>query len=147
MRNLVAALTAFAFVAPATAAAQDLAPAVKRKPAAPAAPRPDVAAPASPAPQAPDVATSPEPTGALPVVALPPTPAAPPRAVRTMNERDVQAALGAVAAQGGGNPTLDSGMIKVMSGLVVAGRCSEAASVAAQNGRTALASRAAQLCK
>lgn len=151
MKSLVAAFVAFAFTPPAAAAAQDLAPAVKRKPAvalpAPAAPRQDVAAPTSPAPGTVEVAPSSEPAGALPVVALPPTPVAPQRAARTTSERDVQSALAAVAAQGGGDPALDAGLIKVMSGLVIAGQCSEAASVAAQNGRTALASHASKLCR
>lgn len=139
MKNLVVALVAFAFAASAATAGQNLAPAVKRKPAVTVAPRQDFAAPAA-TPTAP-------PAPAEPVAAPSTAPVAPQRAARMTSERDVRAALTTVAAQGGGESALDAGLVKAMSGLVVAGRCSEAAGLAAQDGRTTLASHASKLCR
>jgi hypothetical protein len=111
MTKLSAALAAFALTAPALAAAQDIAPPVKRKP---------VPAATSRSPQSP---------------------------VRPVGPQEYRAALTAVSAQGDGDPTLDSSLIGVMSNLLAAGRCAEAASLATRDGRKALASRAQQLCK
>ena len=126
MKKLAVTLVALVFAAPVLAASQDVAPAVKRKPAA-AAPAP---APASTAPAATSTA-----------------PAAPQQAVRTGSERDYIAALTAAAGQDGGNAALDTSLIRVMGRLMSAGRCGEAASLAARDGRKELASRAQQLCR
>lgn len=104
-------IAALLLAVPAGSSAQDLAPAVKRKPA-----------PAATAP-------------------------APQPGVRTSSERDYQAALTAVAGQGGGDAALDKSLIRVMSRLLAAGRCGEAASLATRDGRNELASRAQQFCK
>ncbi|HEX8380815.1 MAG TPA: hypothetical protein VF619_09750 [Allosphingosinicella sp.] len=123
MKKLAAALVAFALAVPAVSAAQDIAPPVKRKPAATStAP---VAAPA----------------------AAPATPAAPRQAGRPANASDTHPALVAAAAQDGGDPSLDASLVRVMSRLVAAGRCGEAAGLASRDGRKELASRAQQLCK
>jgi hypothetical protein len=123
MKNFALALVALTLAAPA--AAQDIAPPVKRKPVA-----------ASTAPATPQQS-----------VTASPAPAAPPQAPRTGNERDIHAALSAVAAQSGGDAALDGGLIRVMSRLVAAGRCGDAVSLANRDGRKELASRAQQLCK
>ncbi|HYW14859.1 MAG TPA: hypothetical protein VE891_01715 [Allosphingosinicella sp.] len=73
-------------------------------------------------------------------------PAAPQQTVRSASERDVQAALASASGQSG-DAALDTSLIRVMSRLVVAGRCGEAASLAARDGRRELAARAQQLCK
>lgn len=109
MKKLSLALAAFALAAPAAAPAQDLAPAVKRKPAATA-----------PAPQ---------------------------QGAGATNERHYQAALSAASGQGSGDAALDTSLIRVMSRLLAAGRCGEAASLATRDGRKELASRAQELCK
>jgi hypothetical protein len=132
MKKLSFALAAFAFAMPAVAA-QGLAPAVKRKPAA-AATAPQQAA--EPATERDNQAT--------PSVASAP---APQQAARRGSERDYQTALTAVATQGNGDAALDSSLIGVMSRLLAAGRCAEAAGLAARGGRKELASRAQQLCK
>lgn len=124
MKKLVVALVAIAFAAPALAAAQDVAPAVKRKPAA-----------TSPAPAA--TSTTPATSSTAP--------AAPQQAVRSGNERDYIAALTAAAGQG--DAALDTSLIRVMSRLMSAGRCGEAVSLASRDGRKELASRAQQLCR
>lgn len=153
MKNLVVVLVASAVAASGANAAQGVAPAVKRKPAA-AAPAPAPAAPR----QEPVAATAPvAPPSDIPLiapltvppapVAKSPAPVAPRPAASAANEREIQAALTAVAAEAGGDPALDTSLIKVMTRLVGARRCSEAAGLAAQNGRTMLARRAAQLCK
>lgn len=148
MKKLAVTLVALALATPAAAIAPEVAPAVKRKPAAtaPAAPRqaapapvaPIAAEPGVPAPSAP---AAPQQVAAAPTVALPAPPAG-----RTMSERDSHAALAAVAAQGG-DAALDTSLIRVMSRLVAAGRCGEAAGLASRNGRRELASKAQQLCK
>ncbi len=134
MKKLVVTLAALAVAAPA--AAQDVAPAVKRKPAvtskAPAAPAQAVATPADPA--APRQTAS---TG----------PAAPQQVPRTTNERDVQAALAAAAGPGAADSALDAGLIRTMARLVTTGRCRDAAGLASREGRKELASRAQQLCR
>lgn len=104
MKKIFSALVALALSAPAVA--QDIAPAVKRKPPT-----------ATPAPQ------------------------------RAASERDYQAALTAPAGQGGEDAALDTSLIQVMSRLLAAGQCSEAASLAARGGRKELASRAQKLCR
>jgi hypothetical protein len=110
MKKLTFALAAFASAMPASASAQELAPAVKRKPAA-----------AAPAPQ---------------------------QAARPVSERDYQAALTAAAAQGAsGDPALDASLVQVMSRLIAAGQCGQAAGLASRGGHKELASRAQQLCK
>ena len=128
MKKLAAALAALAFAAPVLAASRDIAPAVKRKPAA--------TAPVPTAPAA--TSTTPAATSTAPV--------APQQAVRTGNERDYIAALTA-AGQGGGDAALDTGLIRVMGRLLAAGRCGEATGLAARDGRKELAARARQLCK
>lgn len=122
MKKLAVALVAFVFATPVVAPAQDIAPPVKRKSVASA----PAASPQSVAPST--------------------TPAAPRQAARPGSERDYIAALTAAAGQGG-NAALDTSLIRVMSRLVAAGRCGEAASLAARDGRKELASRAQQLCK
>jgi hypothetical protein len=146
MKKLAVLIVAFAVSATAAATAQDLAPAVKRKPAvpaaAPAAPRQAVPAPVAPIAVQPAAAASPAPAAPAPKASV-----APQQAVRTASERDSLAALTAAAAQGGGDPALDSSLIRVMSRLVAAGRCGDAAGLAARDGRKELAARAQQLCK
>ncbi|HEY0149544.1 MAG TPA: hypothetical protein VGB70_11150 [Allosphingosinicella sp.] len=66
---------------------------------------------------------------------------------RAGKERDYQAALSATAAQGGDDAALDGSLIRVMSSLLAAGRCGEAAGLASRDGRKALAARAQQLCQ
>ena len=127
MKKLAVALVALAFATPAVTTAQDVAPAVKRKPAA-----------TSTTPAAPQQAT-PTPTPA------PTASVTPPPAVRSMSERESIAALTAAAGQG--DAALDTSLIRVMGRLVAAGRCSEAAGLAARDGRKELASRAQQLCR
>ncbi len=65
--------------------------------------------------------------------------------VRPASPQDYRAALSA-AAQGGEDSALDASLIGVMSNLLAAGRCAEAASLASRDGRKELASRAQQLC-
>ena len=136
MKKLAVLLCAFVFAAPVLAAAQDLAPAVKRKPAAtstaPAAPPKEVA---------PSTATADPQQGGTSSTA----PAAPQPAVRS--ERDSYLALTAGTEQDGSDSALDTSLIRVMSRLVAGGRCGEAASLAARDGRKELAARAQQLCK
>jgi hypothetical protein len=81
------------------------------------------------------------------VVRTPAKAPAAPRAAGTASPRDFQAALAAAAAQGGGDPALDSSLVRVMSQLIAAGRCGEATSLANRDGRKELAARAQQLCK
>lgn len=118
MKRLLLTLSALALSAPAPAAVQDIAPPLKRKPAATAA------APAKPAP----------------------APAAQQQAARSGSIQQYQAALTAAAAESG-DAELDAALIKVMSGLLAAGRCGDAAGLATRDGRKELASRAQQLCK
>lgn len=125
MKKLALMLVAMALAAP-VAAAPDVAPAVKRKPAATSTP------PAPPQPNA---------TGPTP------PPIAPQPAVRALSERDSYLALTAGAGQSGSDAALDTSLIRVMSRLVAAGRCGEAAALASRDGRKELASRAQQLCK
>jgi hypothetical protein len=68
-------------------------------------------------------------------------------AARTGSIVQYQNALTAAAAQGGGDPALDGGLIRVMSSLLAAGRCGDAVGLATRDGRKELASRAQQLCK
>jgi len=137
MKKLALALVAYALAAPSIAAAQDIAPPVKRKPAA-TSPAPAVAQQPAATPTAP----------AAPGAATPPAPAAAAQpAVRTGSEREAQAALAAVAAQSGSDAALDTSLIRVMSRLVAAGRCGEAATLATRDGRKELAARAQQLCR
>lgn len=125
MNKLSLALVALALSAPATAASQDVAPAVKRKPA------PAVStAPTAPAASAPSTA-----------------PAAPKSAARNSSERQIQAALTAALPQGGGDAALDASLIRVMSSLLAAGQCREATLLATRDGRKELASRAQQFCR
>ena len=141
MKKLALSLAAFAFAAPSIAAAQDIAPPVKRKPAATSS----ASSASSAAPQ--PVAASTAPAAAPQPVATSTAPAAPQPAVRTGSEREAQAALAAVAAQGGSDAALDTSLIRVMSRLVAAGRCGEAATLATRDGRKELAARARQLCR
>lgn len=134
MKTLLFALAALISATPAAAADEQVAPAVKRKPAAPAAAAPQQAA---------------RPVGerdhqSAPAAAAAP---APPQAARRGSERDYQTALAAVTAQGGDDAALDASLIRVMSRLLAAGQCGEAAGLAARGGRKELASRAQQLCK
>lgn len=73
--------------------------------------------------------------------------AAPASTAAPAGPRDFQPALAAAAAQDGGDPSLDAGLVKVMSQLIAAGRCGEAASLANRDRRKALAARAQELCK
>ncbi|MET1112644.1 MAG: hypothetical protein ABWX67_14075 [Allosphingosinicella sp.] len=125
MKKLALTLVVMALAAP-VAAAPDVAPAVKRKPAAASTP------PAAPQPNA---------TGPTP------SPIAPQQAVRTLSERDSYHALTAAAGQSVSDSALDTSLIRVMSRLVSAGRCGEAATLASRDGRKDLAARAQQLCK
>jgi hypothetical protein len=127
MKKLAAALVAFAFTMPAVSAAQDIAPPVKRKPAATST----------------GTSTDPVAAPAAPGVA----PAVKPPVGRSANGRDSHPALVAAAAQDGTDPALDTSLVRVMSRLVAAGQCGEAATLAARDGRKELASRAQQLCK
>jgi hypothetical protein len=173
MKMLAVTLAACVFAAPVLAASQDLAPAVKRKPAAtaPATPQqgaatsaapaaPQQGATASTAPAAPQqgaaTSTAPAapqqnamastaPTAPKRSAATSRAPAAPQPAARSMSERDSYLALTAGAEQAG--DALATSLIRVMSRLVAAGRCGEAASLASRDGRKELASRAQQLCK
>ncbi|HET9640903.1 MAG TPA: hypothetical protein VFP12_17040 [Allosphingosinicella sp.] len=149
MKTLAVTLAAFVFAAPALAAADDLAPAVKRRPAATATPpaAPQQIVTASPAPAAPhQVATaSPAPAAPQQGAKTLPAPAVPQPAVRS--ERDSYLALTAGTDQGGSDAAIDTSLIRVMSRLVASGRCGEAATLAARDGRKELASRAQQLCK
>jgi hypothetical protein len=147
MKKLVVTLVALALATPAAAIAPEVAPAVKRKPAptAPPAARQAAPAPVEPVasePVAPASTVSPaQQVAPAPMAALPA-----PRAARTMSERDSYAALAAVGGQGS-DAALDTSLIRVMSRLVAAGRCGEAAGLASRGGRKELASRAQQLCK
>ena len=127
MKKLALSLAAFAFAAPSIAAAQDIAPPVKRKPAATSSA--SYASSAAPQP-----------------VAASTAPAAAPQPVAT-STAPALAALAAVAAQGGSDAALDTSLIRVMSRLVAAGRCGEAATLATRDGRKELAARARQLCR
>jgi hypothetical protein len=122
MKKLSPALAALALAAPAALSAQDVAPAVKRAPAA-AAP---TVKPVGPA------------TGTAPAATA---------AERTSSPRDYQAALAAAAGKDGSDAALEASLIRVMSGLMASGRCGEAASLASRDGRKELATRAQQLCK
>lgn len=137
MKKLAVMLLAVAFAIPAAAAGQDLAPAVKRKPAATAS------APAAPVRSTP---TAPVPATAAPAEAAA-AQSAPQHTPRPGSERDYVAALSAAVAQGGGDPALDTSLIRVMGRLMSAGRCSEAAGLAARDGRKQLASTAVQICR
>lgn len=151
MKTLAVTLAAFVFAAPVLAAADDLAPAVKRKPAAtakpPAAPRQVVTTSTPPAAPQQVATTSPAPTAPQQGAKTLPKPAAPQQAVRVMSERDSYLALTAGTDQGGSDAALDTSLVRVMSRLVAGGRCGEAASLAARDGQKELASRAQQLCK
>ena len=125
MKKLAVTLAACVFAARVLAAPQDIAPPVKRKP----------------------VATVPGPAIPQQGSATSTAPAAPRQAVRAGSERDYIAALTAAAGQGGGDAALDTSLIRVMGRLMSAGRCGEAARLAARDGRKELASRAQQLCK
>ncbi|HYJ82501.1 MAG TPA: hypothetical protein VEW26_06625 [Allosphingosinicella sp.] len=126
MKKLAISLAALLVAAASVSDAQDVAPAVKRKPPAAA------------------TAPAPAPNGQGQVA--PAAPSAPQPAARAMSERESIAALTAVAGQGG-DSALDTSLIRVMGRLVAAGRCGEAASLAARDGRKELASKAQQLCR
>jgi hypothetical protein len=108
MKTLSVALVALSLAVPGHAAGPQVAPVVKRKPAA---------------------------TGS----ATEQSPRSSPQ--------QYQAALAAAAAQDGGEATLDTGLVKVMSQLLAAGRCSDAVGLATRDGRKSLATRAQQFCK
>jgi hypothetical protein len=127
MKKLAIAVVALAFATPIPASAQDVAPAVRRKPAATST--------------APAVRQQ-----AVPGATAPAASAAPAPAARSMSERESIAALTAAAGPDG-DSALDSSLIRGMSRLVAAGRCGEAASLAARDGRKELAARARQLCR
>ena len=82
-----------------------------------------------------------------PAVRMPVKPAGAPKGSTAAAPRDYHAALAAAAAQGGGDPALDAGLVRVMSQLVAAGRCGEATSLANRDGRKELAARVQQLCQ
>lgn len=82
-----------------------------------------------------------------PAVARTPAKAPAPKAGQSASPRDFQAALAAAAAQDGGDPLLDAGLVRTMSQLLAAGRCGEATSLANRDRRKELAARAQQLCR
>lgn len=130
MKKLSFALVAFSIAMPALAA-QDVAPAVKRKPAA-TAPAPKAAPAAAPT--------------AAPTAAPAPAPAAQ-QIARPGSQRDYQTVLTALTTQAGSDAALDTSLIRVMSRLIAAGQCGEATSLATRGGRKELASKAQQLCR
>jgi hypothetical protein len=126
MKTYLLAFAAVALAAPAVAVAgpSGLAPAVAR-------PVPANAVPA--APEAPAAA------------------AATPAPVRTTQIGAPQTYAGALAAvpppAGARDSTLDASLVNVMSRLLAAASCDDAAGLASRNGRDDLAARARQLCQ
>jgi hypothetical protein len=79
-----------------------------------------------------------------------PAPAAPnaQRPAAAASAQDYYAALGGgAAAQQGGEAELNGGMMRAMSHLIAAGRCTEAANLATRDGRPELAAKAKQICR
>lgn len=94
---------------------------------------PPVARPAATTPSA-----APAHCGRTPATPCPP---------RSSNPQDYYVALTAGAAAPGSDPLLDKGVLTAMSRLLAADRCSDAVTLATQNGRPDLAARAKQLCQ
>ena len=128
MQKYLFAFAALALAAPAGAIAgpSGLAPAVAR-----------------PAPAT--VAPAPAPSTAAPTAAAPAAPA------RTTQIGAAQTYAGALAAlpspAGARDANLDASLVNVMSRLLAAASCDDAAGLATRNGRTDLAARARQLCQ
>lgn len=111
-----------------------------------------VGAMAGPSGLAPAVAR-PAPASATPAAsaAAPAAVAAPTTAVRTTQigaPQSYAGALAAVPAPAGARDTmLDASLVNVMSRLLAAASCDDAAGLASRNGRADLAARARQLCQ
>jgi len=127
MQKYLFAFAAMALAAPigAAAAPSGLAPAVARPAPAPAAPAPQTTAPTAAA-----------------------APAAPARTTQIGAPQTYAGALTAVPSPAGArDANLDASLVNVMSRLLAAASCDDAAGLATRNGRADLAVKARQLCQ